>query len=141
MDATREVHADAMDASTAKHYSPDELSTEETTRGNPAYEARLDAWIADEEANESDNKPAAEVDPYPEHAKMLALRPEIDTVTEFIDNLGEQGLRMARWDEESSRYVSAGGPEELLALHFGIDTGLIAQEKDAMLQSLRDAQL
>ena len=41
----REAAADHMDAETARHYGPGELSAEELTRGTDEYEARLDAFI------------------------------------------------------------------------------------------------
>ena len=41
----RDAAADHMEAETARHYGPGELTIEQTTRGSAEYEERLDQFI------------------------------------------------------------------------------------------------
>lgn len=82
---------------------------------------------------------------YPEHDKMISLRPEIDAVTRFLEWFDWRAVpepsarnatyRLAVIDEDGDVY---GTPriEDLLAEHFEIDTDKIEAEKRAMLAEL-----
>ncbi|MEO6157147.1 MAG: hypothetical protein ABIQ39_05905 [Ilumatobacteraceae bacterium] len=78
---------------------------------------------------------------YLEHDRMAARREEIDTVTAFLEWLDENGYVVAvrEDDDTGDLYRARGGIEQRLSEYFNIDTQKLAEEKDAMLHAIRNA--
>jgi hypothetical protein len=80
---------------------------------------------------------------YPEHEKLQALGGANQTVGDFIEWLGEQGIYLASYgtgsycDELFSIHKSR---DDLLASFFEIDRDKLEAEKQAMLDALRSSQ-
>lgn len=76
---------------------------------------------------------------YPEHEKMAAARDKIDTVTDFLEWVGAQGMHVVTiTGGRNAVYVDQMfGIRELLAAFFEIDERKIDAEKHAMLADLR----
>jgi len=81
--------------------------------------------------------------PMPEHDKLSAAKAQdaTQTVGEFIDWLGEQGifLMTSAMDEEShrERWVPVEASHRLMARFFGIDEHRLEEEKRALLAAVR----
>lgn len=78
-------------------------------------------------------------DRYPEHQKLIAVKDESQTVGEFIEWLGEQGIYLCSIPPYyQSTYVPVSeGIVNMLARFFEIDLDKIEQEKRAILEELR----
>ena len=85
----------------------------------------------------------------PEHNKLRAIADKSQTVGEFLEWLGEQGLTVCRFQELTRHsdelgdyspegyYPARTSREKLLAEFFDIDLDKIEAEKRAMLDALQ----
>lgn len=76
----------------------------------------------------------------PELLKQRLVADESQRIGEFLDWLGEQGIRLARYGEHDRLWAIHQGPEALLAGFYGIDLAKIDQERRALLEHLRREQ-
>ena len=81
-------------------------------------------------------------DQYPEHSKLQKISGQSQTVYNFIEWLGEQGIFLAEYDPEwhsnSGCALRSRKPlTDLLASHFRIDTNALEAEKRRMLEQQR----
>lgn len=81
---------------------------------------------------------------YPEHEKMKRIKPEADVVARFLEWLDERGYIICQRGPGSGRHGEELWPmnkqiEWFLAEHFEIDLKKIQDEKDAMLDNIREA--
>jgi hypothetical protein len=81
---------------------------------------------------------------YPECDKLLAARGKIQTLGEFLEWLGAEGIFLAEVDTRPGRWGHGGGhalisetTEKLLARYFEIDLDKVEAEKRAMLDAQR----
>lgn len=75
---------------------------------------------------------------YPEHERMMAIKPEADRIAEFLEWVEyHDELTMAVWDDEGE-LRDGPGIETILADYFSIDLKKIQAEKDEMIRRLRD---
>jgi hypothetical protein len=84
---------------------------------------------------------ADEIDKWPEHTKLQAVREQSQACGEFIDWLQEHGYYLGRYNDEGTRLYTHTVPKltDLLADHFGIDQKKLEAEKTAMLDEIRKA--
>ena len=78
---------------------------------------------------------------YPEHEKLKALNGDNQVVGSFLDWLADEGLVIAEWSDvgdDDCLYRSLRTNESLLAGFFDIDPVKLEQEKQHMLDSLRE---
>ena len=88
-----------------------------------------DAWFRHQvEAN--DEKFEKECD------KMLAVRDESHTLSMFLDWLIDQGIRLARYDDDDRLCPIIKTFERLLAEYFEIDLDKVEEERRALLDQL-----
>lgn len=80
--------------------------------------------------------------PYPELDKMKEARPKAQVLSEFIDWLDQNGMRICRPSE--SEWAHGGAydaivetPEVLLAQYFGIDLTKVEEERRKILEIQR----
>ena len=78
---------------------------------------------------------------YPEHEKLKALNGANQTVGDFIEWLGEQGLVIAKWSDDGGDYMWPAGKsrDELIAEFFDIDRDKLEEEKREMLNKIRES--
>jgi hypothetical protein len=93
---------------------------------------------------------------YPEHDKLTAIKGEKEAVQSFIDWIDAQGWWIAEYPVLSEWVEVPGGeelqeyrlhqlrpvskrPEQIMALHFGIDLDVLEAEKRQMLDEIRAA--
>lgn len=81
---------------------------------------------------------------YPEHEKLAEIRDQSQSIGDFLDSLGTQGLVLGEWGE-----IDTGRPvffptrrsiQSVLAVYFGIDERKLENEKRQMLESIRKPQ-
>lgn len=80
---------------------------------------------------------------YPEHDKLKALGGANQTVGDFIEWLGEQGIELASYGNGAYRDVLfplRRSRDTLIAQFFEIDTNKLEAEKRAMLDEIRESQ-
>jgi hypothetical protein len=78
----------------------------------------------------------------PECDKMLAVRDKSQVIGEFLDWLGEQGITLARYTEDTEVKMDRLVPvytsiDKILAEYFDIDLDKVEQEKRTILKALR----
>ena len=79
-------------------------------------------------------------DKYPEHAKLLAVKDEKETVGDFIDWLWSQGYRICETDEHDRFWPITLTNDRIIANHFGINLEALDKEKQVMLDGWRERQ-
>lgn len=86
----------------------------------------------------------AHVDEYPEHEKLRAISDQSQTVGEFVEWMGQQGIHLGEYlhgEWSQARLVPTHrNTVDLLAEFFGIDQKRLEGEKRAMLASLQATQ-
>jgi hypothetical protein len=84
---------------------------------------------------------------YPEHEKLQRISDKSQSIGEFVDWLNTQGIFLAEWVKKPGRQGSSDltyarkGIQELLAMFFDIDQKKISEEKQAILQLIRERGL
>lgn len=82
---------------------------------------------------------------YPEHDKQHAIIEEAGTIQSFIDGIARHGYQVCKLhdtgrtrmnDEAVMEWSPVIDPNVPMAAHFGIDLDKIADEKEAMFQTL-----
>lgn len=75
---------------------------------------------------------------YPEHEKLKALGGANQIVGDFIEWLAENDYEIATVDKDGVLQWCFLRRDDLIAAHFGIDRNRLNDEKDAMLEELRN---
>lgn len=82
---------------------------------------------------------------YPEHEKLEKVQEVSQRIGEFLEWLGDGGMRICEFQEGPMRSPTEGaywpirdGITEILARYFDIDMNKIESEKQAMLQAVRE---
>lgn len=76
--------------------------------------------------------------PTPEHDKLKVVKAKSQAIGEFIEWLGSQEVRLARYDLDLGILVDDMMPiEKRLAAYFGIDLAKLEAEKLALLAAVR----
>jgi hypothetical protein len=77
---------------------------------------------------------------YAEHEKLTVVREESQKLGEFLSWLNDQGVTLCKLDGDE--FLPWGNRiEVILALYFGVDLDKLEQEKLAMLDEMRAAQV
>lgn len=77
---------------------------------------------------------------YPEHEKMTQVTNESHIIGQFLEYLNEQGIVLGKYDEQGQHIWPHRQPiNERLAEYFNIDLKVIEQEKQQMIQELRNS--
>lgn len=76
---------------------------------------------------------------YPEHDKLRDLGGANQIVGDFIEWLGDNGMWIAEYYNETELGPTRLSRDDMLAEHFGIDRKKLEAEKQAMLAKLRAA--
>lgn len=77
---------------------------------------------------------------YPEHDKLTAVKDQTQAIGEFMDWLADDGVFLARYQEDSKYAWPIHRPiTDLLAEWAGIDQNKIEAEKRQMLEQIRAA--
>lgn len=74
---------------------------------------------------------------YPEHEKLSAIKDQTQTIHDFLEWCGQQGIQLCEFDERSDGYWPARREDDLLADWAGIDLKAIEAEKRQMLDQIR----
>ena len=79
---------------------------------------------------------------YPEHERMAEFQKDSYAIGEFIERLPQYGLTLVDSEGDASvRLIPASRTlEQVLAQHFDIDLKKIEQEKQQMLEDIRQKQ-
>lgn len=71
---------------------------------------------------------------YPECEKLAALRNERSTICDFLEWLGERGMFLCRYENDSQLpWPISASADELAMKYLGIDPVKLEQERRAML--------
>lgn len=77
---------------------------------------------------------------HPEHEKLAAIKDKSQAIGGFLEWLEEQGITLCTLPENSDYFVPCHMPiQQRLAKYFDIDLNKLEQEKQAMLEELRQA--
>lgn len=81
--------------------------------------------------------------PHPETQKMVNAAPESQSIGEFVEWMGAQGIQLAEFVEiegysEPKLMPVSRSLENMLADYFGIDLKAVEKERRKILASLRD---
>ena len=73
---------------------------------------------------------------YPEHDKMMVVKDQSEIIGEFLDWATEKMIFLTRGENDGSTWVV--NTDDLLAEFFEVDLKKIADEKEAMLDKMRE---
>lgn len=75
---------------------------------------------------------------YPEHAKMIAVKEQAEAAGDFLEWLLQQGFCVAQWSSHEGLMPIRRPTEQWLADWLEIDLTKIDEEKQLMLEELRN---
>lgn len=79
---------------------------------------------------------------WPEHEKLHKVSSDSQAVGYFLEMMRGQGLMLCGYDSEAEGYYPASKSDhQILADHFGIDLVKLEDEKQQMLERLRNLNL
>lgn len=76
---------------------------------------------------------------YPEHEKLKAVKDKSQIIGEFLEWLDAEGIRLARYEDDGDDLICINESiEKILARRFNIDLAKIENERQHMLETLRN---
>ena len=75
---------------------------------------------------------------YPECDKLAAVSEDSNKIGAFLDWLSEQGIRLAKYNEDDELLEERSKIEELLARYYGIDLKKVEDERQSILRDCHD---
>jgi hypothetical protein len=81
-----------------------------------------------------------DIDPFPEHTRLKAIKEEADIIAYFLEWLPMQGWALAEESDREGEYWPIQlGIEKILAKYFDINLTTLNNEKEVLLARMRDA--